>query len=267
MSESTESAQLIDYRGNCHCGAFRFTFKTPEIKQAVACNCSICSRNGYLWAFPASEDFVVVKGDENTTLKTYEFGKHTTGHKFCPTCGTSILARTRNAEAQTLAVNIRALADVDLELLEVLVSDGAATDIPYQAPQPMDAGPVPQGTIAYNGHCHCGAVAYVLLAAEQLVKARACNCSICSRDGVLWIYPPTSKVTFQGLDSMAEYTFASRTVYHGFCKTCGVAIRQRFDQPGRLQTSLNVLTMNGLDLTTLKLGMHDGKRYEPQYAI
>ncbi|KAJ6551045.1 hypothetical protein DFH09DRAFT_417963 [Mycena vulgaris] len=39
-----ESAPLIEYRGNCHCGAFKFTFKATELKLAFACDCSICSK-------------------------------------------------------------------------------------------------------------------------------------------------------------------------------------------------------------------------------
>jgi hypothetical protein len=104
MSKSMESLKLINYRGNCHCGAFKFTLKAPELKQAFACNCSICSRvrsihsrriflvnslnplkNGYMWVFPESSDhFTVVKGTEDITLKNYEFGKRTTTHKVSP---------------------------------------------------------------------------------------------------------------------------------------------------------------------------------------
>ncbi|KAJ7133511.1 Mss4-like protein [Mycena epipterygia] len=116
MSETTAPPQLIDYRGNCHCGAFKFTLKTPEVKQAFACDCSIYSKNRYLWTYPArSEHFVVVEGDESRTLKSYEFGKRTMAHKFCPTCGTSVMSRIHDAsDGRSIAINIRALANVDL---------------------------------------------------------------------------------------------------------------------------------------------------------
>ena len=33
------------YRGSCHCGAIRFTFKGPDkIESGLRCNCSICRR-------------------------------------------------------------------------------------------------------------------------------------------------------------------------------------------------------------------------------
>jgi hypothetical protein len=37
-----DSAPLVEYYGNCHCGAFKFTFKAPEITQAKTCDCAIC---------------------------------------------------------------------------------------------------------------------------------------------------------------------------------------------------------------------------------
>ncbi|KAJ7094381.1 Mss4-like protein [Mycena epipterygia] len=268
MSESTEAPQLIDYRGNCHCGAFKFTFKTPELKQVHGCNCSICSKNGYMWAFPASsEDFVVVKGDENTTLKSYEFGKRTMTHKFCPACGTSVMARM-NDDSQSVGINIRALEDVNLDSLQVLMDNGAAMEPLYQAPEPLTAGPVPEGTIVYNGNCHCGAVGYTLLNPEKVFKAKECNCSICWRDGSLWIYPDTTRITFKGLDSLVEYKFGPKTVCHGFCKTCGVAVCERFLEVGRIDTALNVRTINGLDVASLEIIKLNGKEeYLPLYEV
>jgi hypothetical protein len=39
-------------------------------------------QNGYLWVFPARpEDLVVIKGDENTTLKGYDFGSRGMTHR------------------------------------------------------------------------------------------------------------------------------------------------------------------------------------------
>ncbi|KAF8176693.1 Mss4-like protein [Mycena galopus ATCC 62051] len=257
--------QVVEYRGNCHCGAFKFTYKAAELKQAFTCNCSICSKNGYLWAFPAKqEDFTVVKGDENTTLTSYYFGKRTMAHKFCPTCGTSVLGRTVDGRC---GINIRALADVDFDSLPVLPSDGAATEPLYQVPEPVAVDNVPESaTNVYHGSCQCGAVGYTLLSPDKITSAMDCNCSICSRDGALWTYPPTTAVTFKGLDSLVEYTFGLQTTYHGFCKVCGVAIRERFIAPST-DTALNVRTMNGFDLQGLELIKEDLKSLLPLYEV
>jgi hypothetical protein len=77
---------------------------------------------------------------------------------------------------------------------------------------------------------------------------------------VLWVYPEISTVTFKGLDSLTEYTFATRKTYHGFCKVCGVTIRELDDGLG-----LNVRTMAGLDLGTLEVEKADGWADEPAY--
>ncbi|KAJ7249197.1 Mss4-like protein [Mycena haematopus] len=259
----SETPQTIEYRGNCHCGAFKFTFKLPELKQAFACNCSICSKNGYLWCFPAKEDFKIVKGDENSTLRSYKFGKGTMAHKFCPTCGTSVMARSLD---EKFAINIRALAGVDLDSLLVLTSDGAAKEPLYKVPEPVAVDHVAAGTNVYHGSCHCGAVRYTLLSPDKITTTTDCNCSICSRDAALWIYPLTTNVTFKGLDSLGEYTFGNRTVYHGFCTVCGVAIRERFLAPDP-DTALNVRTVHGLDISALDNKKDDGASAPPLYEV
>jgi hypothetical protein len=47
------SGTMTTYNGNCHCGAVRYTLEVPRPleslpSQVVRCNCSICSKNGYL---------------------------------------------------------------------------------------------------------------------------------------------------------------------------------------------------------------------------
>jgi hypothetical protein len=42
----------------------------------------MAGQNGYRWAFPARpEDLVIIKGDENTTLKGYDFANRGMTHK------------------------------------------------------------------------------------------------------------------------------------------------------------------------------------------
>ncbi|KAJ7490477.1 Mss4-like protein [Mycena latifolia] len=271
MSEATAPPELVDYPGNCHCGAFKFTLKAPKLTQAFTCNCSICSKNGYMWAFPANvEHFTVVQGEEIGTLKSYEFGKRTMAHKFCPTCGTSVMTRMHNAPEghSGIAINIRALADVDLSSFQILGCDGAAAEPHYQVPENLPAGPVADGTVVYNGNCHCGAIAYTLRSPERISTATDCNCSICSREAALWTYPETSTVSYKNLEALVEYTFGKKTTLHGFCGICGVAIRERFVGAGRdTRMALNARTMNGVELATLEAKMNNGKADLPLYQI
>ncbi len=80
MAESEQPQPLKTYRGNCHCGAFVYEVEVPEITAAYACNCSICSKKGYLWIFPPAGAYKAVKGDEKD-LKTYIFNEGNLDHK------------------------------------------------------------------------------------------------------------------------------------------------------------------------------------------
>ncbi|KAF7335289.1 GFA domain-containing protein [Mycena sanguinolenta] len=273
MSDTPQSADR-EYHGNCHCGAFKFKLTVPEIKGGLSCNCSICSKNGYVWTYARQDQFTVVKGDENTTLQSYLFGKREVAHKFCPTCGTSVMeVHVAPGSDRPMGVNIRALEGVELDSLKVdLADDGIAMQPPYQMPEPVLTGSVPEGITAYHGSCHCGALAFTLLSAEKITEATFCNCSICHRDGVLWTYHESDTVSWRGMDSAAvEYTFGHRKVFHGFCKTCGVSVFEKVREtntPNDTRTSLNVRTINSeLDLGALEMKMWDGKAILPAYQV
>ncbi len=63
--------------GSCHCGRVAFEVaKAPTV--AYRCNCSYCSRRGWVHAYAATEDFRLLRG--GATLKPYRFGAHTTTH-------------------------------------------------------------------------------------------------------------------------------------------------------------------------------------------
>ena len=73
MADEASQAPRKTYRGNCHCGAYVYEVELPEITSVAACNCSICSKKGYLFVFVGDDDkFSVVKGDG--ALKGYGFG-------------------------------------------------------------------------------------------------------------------------------------------------------------------------------------------------
>ncbi|MGE5218158.1 MAG: GFA family protein [Chloroflexota bacterium] len=73
------------YKGGCHCGAVRFEVDAPEIVICQVCNCSICSKSGYLHLIVPKSKFNLVKGHDN--LATYTFGTGVAQHMFCKTCG------------------------------------------------------------------------------------------------------------------------------------------------------------------------------------
>lgn len=79
MAEPTPTLALKTYKGNCHCGAFKFSIKIPELTSVTECNCSVCFKKGYKWVFPGAGCFTIEKGDGS--LKDYEFGKCSMLHK------------------------------------------------------------------------------------------------------------------------------------------------------------------------------------------
>ena len=81
MAASTETnPELKTYTGNCHCGAFKFTLKVPEITDATSCNCSICSAKGMLYLFPGKKEAINIERGEDS-LRTYTFGSNKLIHK------------------------------------------------------------------------------------------------------------------------------------------------------------------------------------------
>lgn len=70
-TDATETTPLVSYKGTCHCGRNRFEADLPEIKSATACNCSLCHKSGYLWAFPETGKIEYTRGTSET-LGTFD---------------------------------------------------------------------------------------------------------------------------------------------------------------------------------------------------
>ena len=53
----------------------------------------------------------------------------------------------------------------------------------------------------YNGNCHCQKIKYTVTQSPPLTdpacEVTDCNCSICSRNGYLFIYVPEKNVIFE----------------------------------------------------------------------
>jgi len=76
---------MMTHTGGCHCGAVRFEVLAPKTLQVSECNCSICSRTGYLHLIVPADRFRLVGGRD--VLKTYTFNTQTAKHLFCSICG------------------------------------------------------------------------------------------------------------------------------------------------------------------------------------
>jgi hypothetical protein len=112
----------MTYTGGCHCGKVRYEVDT-NIDGVMSCNCSICSKKGYLLTFAPAERFKLLSGAE--ALSDYGFGKKVIHHFFCKHCGIGSFGRgVRPDGAQMVAINVRCLDDVDLAQFRVKEFDG-----------------------------------------------------------------------------------------------------------------------------------------------
>jgi len=81
------------YEGGCHCGAVRFHVDVDD-HVALACNCSMCAKMGYLHVIVPPERFAIVRGEQ--ALRVYTFNTHVARHMFCGTCGVHPFYRPRS---------------------------------------------------------------------------------------------------------------------------------------------------------------------------
>ena len=97
------------HAGSCHCGAVRFEVEAPERPTVAECNCSICTKSGFLHLIVPLSKFRLLKGDED--LATYTFNTGVARHLFCRTCGIKAFYVPRS-NPDGMDVNVRCLDPV-----------------------------------------------------------------------------------------------------------------------------------------------------------
>ncbi len=107
---------------SCHCGEVRFEVEGEPV-EAMECNCSHCSRKGFLlWFVPRGHLRVETPIDG---LSSYRFNRHVIEHRFCPTCGCAPFSLgTAPDGKETAAINIRCLETIDLAAVKRVPVDG-----------------------------------------------------------------------------------------------------------------------------------------------
>ena len=110
------------YSGSCHCGAVSFTAEA-DIQKVIECDCSHCYRKGFLLAFIPGSQFTLEQGAENLT--EYRFNKKHIAHLFCKTCGVQCFGKGTSPDgAETIAINVRTISDLDITALTINHYDG-----------------------------------------------------------------------------------------------------------------------------------------------
>ncbi len=108
------------YQGGCHCGRVRFEV-TTELEQVVDCNCSICTKKGFLHLIVELALFRLLTPEDAVQL--YQFNTKTAKHYFCPVCGIHSYYIPRS-HPHKIDVNVRCLEGVDLQRLVIRPFNG-----------------------------------------------------------------------------------------------------------------------------------------------
>jgi hypothetical protein len=112
----------MSYKGSCHCGRIAYEVDADQAP-VVECNCSICSRRGYLlWFLPADK---LRLGTPEADMAHYTFNTHRIKHYFCPVCGCAPFGMGADKSGKKMAaINVRCLQGVDPKTLAVKPFDG-----------------------------------------------------------------------------------------------------------------------------------------------
>lgn len=97
----------MKYTGSCHCGKVKFEVEAPEEISCLDCNCSICSRSGFLHLIVARNRFRLLCGED--ALSEYTFDSGEAKHLFCKTCGIKSFYIPRS-NPDGIDVNVRCLS-------------------------------------------------------------------------------------------------------------------------------------------------------------
>ncbi len=111
----------ITHRGGCHCGGVRFEVQAPAAIEVMDCNCSICSKSGFLHLIVPAGQFRLLRGAD--TLRNYQFNTGTARHLFCPVCGIKSFYVPRS-HPDGYSVNARCLDEGTVTGMRVIACNG-----------------------------------------------------------------------------------------------------------------------------------------------
>jgi hypothetical protein len=99
----------------------RFEALAPARIEVSDCNCSICSKSGYLHLVVRAEHFKLLSGDD--VLTRYEFNTRTAKHLFCSVCGVKSFYVPRS-HPDGFSVNARCIDSGTIEAMIVTAANG-----------------------------------------------------------------------------------------------------------------------------------------------
>jgi hypothetical protein len=107
-----------------------------------------------------------------------------------------------------------------------------------------------------RGRCHCGNIGFELAWDPEPaeIRARACDCTFCTKHGGLWTSNPEGSLRIAIADPalVSRYSFGTRTATFHVCTRCGVVPVVTSDIDGRTYAVVSVNALEGVDPARIK---------------
>lgn len=119
----------MEYKGRCHCGQVRFSFRSPGIKTGERCDCSLCVRRGAVLssAYIPAADFTPHQDPQDLGL--YLWNEKVLNNTFCKTCGIFVYIGDGENAKDGYRVNLGCVEGIDALSLDISIIDGKSIPV------------------------------------------------------------------------------------------------------------------------------------------
>jgi hypothetical protein len=124
------------HKGGCHCGTVTFEVLAPAEVAIDDCNCSICSKTGFLHLIVPKDRFRLLTGRDKLT--DYQFNTKTAHHYFCSVCGIKSFYIPRS-HPDGISVNFRCIDVTGFTKISVNSFDGKHWEANVHNLTPLEA--------------------------------------------------------------------------------------------------------------------------------
>ena len=104
----------LPLKGKCHCGSVKFTINT-KIRDLRRCNCSMCSRKGFVMGTALIDELTITSGEKKLT--SYKWNTKIAEHFFCKICGINTHHK-RRSDPNQYGYNIGCIEGFEMSWIE-----------------------------------------------------------------------------------------------------------------------------------------------------
>lgn len=115
-----------------------------------------------------------------------------------------------------------------------------------------------------HGSCHCKTIAFEVNQPPPSVTR--CNCTFCSKRGVLWAYFAPDQVKFTSHEHDVVYSKEGSPIRHHHCAVCGCGTYTESPEwidfqphPTRTRIGINARLLDDFDIDSLPIEFLDGR--------